>query len=75
MDFEDHLTKLQRLCGHALHESAFAKARYLDLAGNLAATPVALANALLRWKQSEARKTRIIEQMVALEELECDVTA
>jgi hypothetical protein len=70
MDFEDRLKKLQSLFTHALSHSVTTKARYLAIAGERNATPAAIALAKMNWRQWEARKTAIIAQMVALEEME-----
>jgi hypothetical protein len=72
MDFEDRLKKLQSLFTHALSHSVTAKARYLAIAGERNATPAAIALAKMNWRQWEARKTAIIAQMVALEEMEIE---
>ena len=72
MDLEDRLKQLQLLFGHALSASVAAKTNYLGLAADLSSTPAALAGAKLSWQQLEARKTAIIAQMVALEELDQD---
>jgi hypothetical protein len=72
MDFEDRLKKLQSLFTHALSISVTAKARYLAIAEGRNATPAAIALAKMNWLQWEARKTAIITQMVALEEMEIE---
>lgn len=72
MDFEDRLKKLQFLFTYALSNSVTAKARYLAIAGQSSATPAAIALAKMHWHQLEARKTAIIAQMVAMEEMEIE---
>jgi hypothetical protein len=72
MDFEDRLKKLQSLFTYALSNSVTAKARYLAIAEERNATPAAIALAKMNWHRFEARKTAIIAQMVALEELEIE---
>ena len=72
MDFEDRLKKLQSLFTYALSNSVTAKARYLAISEDPGATPVAIAAARMHWQQLEARKTAIIAQMVALEEMETE---
>jgi hypothetical protein len=72
IDFEDRLKKLQSLFTYALSNSVTAKARYLVIAGERNATPAAIALAKMNWHRFEARKTAIIAQMVALEEMEIE---
>jgi hypothetical protein len=72
MDFEDRLKKLQSLFTYALSNSVTAKARYLAIAKESGATPAAIALAKMNWHRLEARKTAIIAQMVALEEMEIE---
>jgi hypothetical protein len=72
MDFEDRLKQLQSLFTHALSKSVTARARYLAIAEERNATPGAIALAKMNWQQWEARKTSIIAQMVALEEMEIE---
>jgi hypothetical protein len=70
VDIEDRLKRLQALFSYALSGAVAAKARYLALRGDLSSTPAAVARAKMTWQQLEARKTAIIANMVALEELE-----
>jgi hypothetical protein len=70
VDIEDRLKRLQSLFSYALSGAVAAKARYLALRGDLSSTPAGVARAKMTWQQLEARKTAIIGQMVALEELE-----
>jgi hypothetical protein len=72
MDFEGRLKKLQTLFTYALSNSVTAKARYLAIAGEASATPAGIALAKMHWQQLEARKTAIIAQMVALEDMETE---
>lgn len=72
MDFEDRLKKLQSLFTYALSNSVTAKARYLAIAKEPSATAATIAGAKMNWHQLEARKTAIIAQMVALEEMEIE---
>jgi hypothetical protein len=72
MDFEDRVKKLQSLFTHALSHSVTAKARYLAIAEERNTTPAAIALVKMNWRQWEARKTAIIAQMVALEEMEIE---
>jgi hypothetical protein len=72
MDFEDRLKKLQSLFTYALSNAVTAKARYLAVSEEPSSTPAAIAMAKMHWQQLEARKTAIIAQMVALEEMEIE---
>ena len=72
MDFEDRLKKLQSLFTYALSNTVTAKARYLAVVEDPSATASAVALARINWSRLEARKTTIIAEMVALEELEIE---
>jgi hypothetical protein len=72
MDFEDQLKKLQTTFTYALSNSVTAKARYLALMDDPAATSAAIAHARLSWRQLEARKATLVAQMIAIEELEAE---
>jgi hypothetical protein len=72
MDFEDRLKKLQTTFTYTLSNAVTAKARYLALIDDPSVSPVTLAHARLTWQQLEARKTALVAQMVAIEELELE---
>jgi hypothetical protein len=75
MDFEDRLKKLQATFTYALSNSVTAKTRYLSILDDPSATPAAVARARMAWQQLEARKSALVAEMVAMEELEAEAMA
>jgi hypothetical protein len=72
MDIESRLRKLETRYRAALSASVAAKSRYLALAGESSATPVAVRRAYDEWQALESRKKLIAERMDEVERLEQD---